>query len=64
MEICWKLAVTETTLSRRKKQYAGLDVSELRDLRQLRGENRRLRGAVADFTLDTAILRDTLGKKW
>ena len=64
VEICRKLAVTETTFYRGKKQYTGLDVSELRELKQLRDENRRLKQAVADLTLDKAILRDALGKKW
>ncbi len=64
VEICRKLGVTETTFYRWKKQYTGLDVSELRELKQLRDENRRLKQAVADLTLDKAILRDALGKKW
>ena len=63
-EICRKLGVTETTFYRWKKQYAGLDVSELRELKQLREENRRLKQVVADLTLDKTILRDALGKKW
>jgi putative transposase len=39
-------------------------VSELRELKLLREENRRLKQAVADLTLDKSILRDALGKKW
>lgn len=64
VEICRKLGVTETTFCRWKKQFTGLDVSELRELRQLREENRRLKQVVADLTLDKTILRDALGKKW
>jgi putative transposase len=64
VEVCRKLGVTETTFYRWKKQYAGLDVGELRELRQLREENRRLKQVVADLTLDKAILRDAMGKKW
>jgi putative transposase len=64
VDICRKLGVTETTFYRWKKQYAGLDVSELRELKLLRDENRRLKQAVADLTLDKSILRDALGKKW
>ena len=63
-EICRKLGVTEATFYRWKKTYAGLDLGELRELRQLREENRRLKGVVADLTLDKTILRDALGKKW
>lgn len=64
VEICRKLGVTETTFYRWKKQYGGLDTSELRELRQLRDENRRLKQVVADLTLDKTILKDALGKKW
>ncbi len=64
VEICRKLGVTETTFYRWKKQYTGLDVSELRELKQLRDENRRLKQVVADITLDKAMLRDALGKQW
>lgn len=53
--------VSETTFYRGTKQYTGLDVSELRELKQLRDENRRLKTAVADLTLDKTILRDALG---
>lgn len=64
VEICRKLSVTETTFYRWKKQYNGLDTSDLRELKQLREENRRLKQVVADLTLDKTILRDALGKKW
>jgi putative transposase len=62
VDICRKLGVTETTFYRWKKQYRGVDVSELRELKQLREENRRLKTAVADLTLDKTILRDAFGK--
>ena len=64
IEICRKMGITETTFYRWKKQFTGLDVSELRELRQLREENRRLKQVVADLTLDKTILRDALGKQW
>jgi len=64
IDICRKMGVTETTFYRWRKQYTGLDVSELRELKQLREENRRLKTVVADLTLDKTILRDALGKKW
>ena len=63
-EICRKLGVTEATFYRWRKTYAGLDLGELREVRQLREENRRLKGVVADLTLDKTILREALGKKW
>lgn len=55
MEIRRKRAVTQTTFYRWKKQYPGLDVSELRELKQLRDENRWLKRAVTELSLDNAI---------
>jgi putative transposase len=63
-EICRKLGVTEGTFYRWKKQYAGLDVGELRELRALRDENAKLRRVVADLVLDKTILKEALGTKW
>lgn len=64
VDICRKLGITETTFYRWKKRFTGLDVSELRELKQLREENRKLKNIVADLTLDKQILREALGKKW
>ena len=63
-EICRKLEITETTFYRWKKKYGGLGVSELRELRQLRDENKKLKQLVADLTLDKHILQDSLRKKF
>ncbi len=63
-EICRKLGVTEATFYRWKKRFGSLGVPELRELRQLRDENRRLKGLVADLSLDRTILQEALRKKW
>ena len=63
VDICRKLGVTETTFYRWKKQYTGLDVSELRELKQLRDENTKLKRLVADRSLDKVTLQDVLQKK-
>ena len=62
-EICRKLGVSEASFYRWKKQYGSLGVPELRELRQLREENRKLKQLVADLSLDKAMLQDVLGKK-
>ena len=43
-------------------QYGGLEISELRRLRQLEEQNRRLKGIVADQALDLRALKDVLAK--
>lgn len=63
-EICRKLGVSEQTFYRWKKRFGALGVTELRELRQLRDENRKLKGLVADLTLDKTILHEALRKKW
>ena len=63
-DICRKLEITETTFYRWKKKFGGLGVSELRELRQIRDENRKLKGLVADLTLDKQILQEALRRQW
>lgn len=63
-DICRKLAITEGTFYRWKKKYAGLGISEIRRLKQLEDENRRLKQVVADLTLDKAMLQDVVRRKW
>lgn len=62
-ELCRKLGVSETTFYKWKKKYEGLGVSEMRRVRQLEDENRRLKQLVADLSLDKTILQEVLSKK-
>jgi putative transposase len=59
-EICRKLEITQTTFYRWKSKYGGLGVPELRELRQLREENRKLKQLVAYLSLDKTILQESL----
>jgi putative transposase len=63
VEVCRRLGVTEQTFSRWKRKFAGLAVAELRRLRQLEDENRRLKQLVADLTLDKHMLQEVIRKK-
>ncbi len=63
-EVCRKMGISEQTYFRWKKKYAGLGISELRRLRQLEEENRRLKRMVADLSLDKQMLQDVLSKKF
>ena len=62
-DICRKLGISDQTFYRWKHQYEGLGISELRELRQLRDENARLKRLVADLSLDKHILQEVLSKK-
>ena len=46
-----------------RKKYAGLMPSEMRRLRQLEEENAKLKGLVADLSLDKAMLQDVVSRK-
>ena len=63
VEVCRRLGVTEQTFYRWKRRFAGLGVAELRRLRQLEDENRRLKQLVADLTLDKHMLQEVVRKK-
>jgi putative transposase len=59
-----KLGISEATFYRWKKKYSGMGVAELRRLKQLEQENRKLKHLVADLSLDKAMLQDVLRKKY
>ena len=62
-EVCRKMGISEATFYNWKKKYAGLGPSELRRLRQLEEENRKLKQLVADLSLDKAMLQAVVAKK-
>jgi putative transposase len=59
-----RLGISEVTYYRWKKQYAGMQSDQVRELKQLQDENVRLKKLVADLSLDKAILQDINSKKW
>jgi putative transposase len=62
VEICRSLQITAQTFYRWKKKYRGLGTPEIRELLQLREENKKLKQLVADLTLDKHILQESLNK--
>jgi putative transposase len=63
-ELIRQVGVSEQTFYRWKKKYRGLEVDQVRELKQVREENARLKRIVADLTLDKAMLQDVLSKKF
>jgi putative transposase len=62
-EVCREMGVSPQAFYSWKRRYAGLGLNELRELRQLRDENGKLKTLVADLTLDKHILQEVLSKK-
>ena len=62
-DVCRQTGVTEMTFYRWKRKYAGLGIAELRRLKLLEDENRKLKQLVADLALDKAMLQEVIAKK-
>jgi putative transposase len=58
-----QVGISEQTFYRWKKQYVGLEVDQVRQLRQVQEENVRLKRLVAELILDKTMLQDVLAKK-
>jgi len=57
------MGISDATFYVWRKKYGGIGPSELRRLRQLEEENRRLKQIVADLSLDKAMLQTVVAKK-
>jgi putative transposase len=62
-DVCRQMGISEATFYVWKKKYGGLSLTELRELRQLREENAKLKRLVADLTLDRHVLQEIVKKK-
>ena len=63
-ELIRKVGISEQTFYRWKKQYVGLEVDQVRQMKQLQEENTRLKQLVAELSLDKTMLQDVLRKNW
>lgn len=62
-EITRKMGIAEQKFYRWKKKFAGMGVAEVRRLKQLEEENRKLKQLVADLSLDKSMLQDVVRGK-
>jgi putative transposase len=62
-DVCRQMGVSEASFYVWKKKFGQLGLTEIRELRQLRDENARLKRLVADLTLDKHILGEVIRKK-
>jgi putative transposase len=63
-EVCRKHNLTEQTFYRWRNKYGGMDVAEVKRLRELEKENAELKKIVAEQALDIRMLKDVNSKKW
>ena len=61
-EVCRKHGLSPASFCKLKAKYGGLEVSDVRHLRQLEDENSKIKRLLAERVLDNAILKDLLGK--
>ena len=62
--VCKRIAVTEQTYYRWRKEYGGLRLDQAKRFKALEKENVRLKKLVADLSLDKVVLQDVLQKKF
>lgn len=63
-EVCRECGVSEATVHRWKRKYGGMEVSEVRRMKQLEVENSQLKNIVARQAMDIDALKGLLAKKW
>lgn len=62
-EICRKHGISNALYYQWKSKYAGVSVNELKRVRELEAENRRLKKMFAELALENAAIKDVLGRK-
>lgn len=62
-EICRQNGISNATFFNWKKKYGGMQASDIKRLRELEEENRKLKQMYADLALDNRILKDVIEKK-
>ena len=63
-DLCRKHGMAESTFYAWKAKYSGMEVSDVKRLKELEEENSRLKRLLAESLLDQAALKDLLSRKW
>jgi len=61
---CKECGISDATYYKWRREYGGLQVSQIKELKKLKEENGRLKKAIADLTLDKLILNEALSGKY
>lgn len=64
VEICRKHGISEVTFYKWRNKFAGMSLPDAKKLRELEGENRKLKTMLADSLLEIRAIKDVLSKKW
>lgn len=62
-DVCREYSVSHATYYQWKSKYGGLEASDIRKLRELEDENRRLKQMYADLSLENRALKDVIAKQ-
>jgi putative transposase len=62
-ELCRELGISRAAFYVWKKKYGGMEANQLKELKALQDENRKLKQMYADLALDNRILKDIVEKK-
>lgn len=62
-DVCREYGVSQATYYKWKSKYGGMDVADIKRLKELEAENRRLKQMFADLSLENVALRDVIVKK-
>ncbi len=63
-EAARKHQISEPSIHRWRKQFDGMEVSDVRELKRLKDENQRLKKLLAERDLEVEVMREIQGKKW
>jgi putative transposase len=63
-DLCRKYKIASSTYYKLRSKYSGMNVSELKRLKELESENRRLKTMYADISMEHSILKEVLEKKF
>jgi putative transposase len=63
-ELCRKYGISDATYYNWKAKYGGMATSDVKRLKQMEDENRRLKQLVADLTLDNQALKSVIAKNF
>lgn len=63
-DLCREIGISSPTLYAWRQKFGGMDVSDVRRMKELEQENGRLKKLVANLMLDNEILKDVNSRKW